>query len=111
MKVKVDELVGANTQMDKDSIVIRDVLFPAWNEDDRYPLFFSRAHKESKPETDPSFRDEYKMELSKMITASASNSVYFSPFSYKSESGVTESIIGGGSIAESPALYAFFSAD
>lgn len=46
-----------------------------------------------------------------MISASASNTVYFDPFNYKNETGGTEKIIGGGSIAESPALYAFFSAE
>lgn len=44
-----------------------------------------------------------------MVTCSASNSVYFNPYKF-TYNGVTKEIIGGGSIAESPSLYAFFTA-
>lgn len=103
-----DEL---NQQLTSESIVIRDVLFPAWNEYDRYPLFFSLAHKEKVLEKADDYRDEYNMKFSEMISASASNTVYFDPYQYTNKNNGIEKIIGGGSIAESPALYAFFSAE
>lgn len=111
LKLKVEELVGSDSKMDEDSIVISDVLFPAWNEDDRYPLFFSIAHKNHKSQGHLGSRSEYMMSLSQMITASASNGVYFNPYIYRLNDTYAENIIGGGSIAESPALYAFFSAE
>ena len=107
LKVEVEKLVGTDTKFNSENIVISDVLFPAWNDKDRHPLFFSLAHKKGSL----SNRTEYdNMSLSQMITASASNQVYFNPYVFESDDG-KENIIGGGSIAESPAMYSFFSAD
>ena len=53
-------MVGDNTEIGYDTIAINDVLFPAWNQDDRYPLFFSVAHQKSTLMERP----EYKMKLS-----------------------------------------------
>lgn len=45
-----------------------------------------------------------------MVTCSATNSVYFNNYKFTDKDGHINNIIGGGSIAESPSLYAFFSA-
>ena len=107
LKAKIEEMVGSQTNIGYNTLAINDVLFPAWNQDDRYPLFFSVAHQNSTLTERP----EYKMKLSEMITASASNSVYFNPYKFQVNNTYSESIIGGGSIAESPAMYSFFSAE
>jgi patatin-like phospholipase/acyl hydrolase len=110
--LNIEKLVGKDKSIETD-IVISDVLFPAWNNDDRQPLFFSKSHLMN-PDTSY-VRPEYEhLDLASMVTCSASNSIYFSPykFNYKDASGkkVTETINGGISIAESPSLYAFISA-
>ena len=107
LKTEIEKMVGSQSEVGYDTLAINDVLFPAWNQDDRYPLFFSQAHKNSTVNN----RKEYKMKLPEMITASASNSVYFNPYKFVVNDTHSEMIIGGGSIAESPAMYSFFSAE
>jgi hypothetical protein len=50
------------------------------------------------------------MNLAEMVAASATNSIYFNDYKFTSKNGTVSNIIGGSSVAESPALYAFFSA-
>jgi hypothetical protein len=41
LKFEIEKMVGSQSEVGYNTLAINDVLFPAWNQDDRYPLFFS----------------------------------------------------------------------
>jgi len=90
--------------MNSDTIITADFLFPAWNLSLRKPTFFSNILKSKYPDS------EQEMSFDRMAAVSASNPVYFNAakVTYQGKDGeVTNQFIGGSTVSENPAMYAY----